>query len=108
MHAPLQPANAQPGIGSASSRTELWVGNGAEQDLPQSIPAGALRTRPFPLVETASWKSEGRAASNLAVTSYVTSSLNGSIVHEPEPEQAPLQPANSEPGSALAVSVGAW
>jgi hypothetical protein len=29
-------------------------------------------------------------------------------VHEPDPEQAPPHPANSEPGSALAVNVTGW
>jgi hypothetical protein len=47
-HAPLQPANVEPSAGVAVRTTPVPGTNSSEQSEPQSIPAGALTTRPAP------------------------------------------------------------
>jgi hypothetical protein len=105
---PPHPEKDQPGVGTALSVTTASAANEAVHVVPQLTPAGLLVTVPLPLVDTASEKLDARTGSNRAVTWYTTSSLISLIVQEPDPEQTPLQPANCEPGSALAVNVTGW
>jgi hypothetical protein len=103
VHAPLQPANTEPVPGVAVSVTTVALSNGALHAAPHAIPAGVEPTVPPPAPArlTVSTKRPGGAGSNLAVTArarlIVTSQL-------PVPEQAPLQPENTEPVAGVAVS----
>src|SRR3954451_14142745 len=70
----------------------------AEHVGPQLIPPGLLVTRPVPLSVTESWC----WATNVAVTFLAALMVTWQLA---VPEQAPLQPANLQPGSAVAPSV---
>ena len=49
VHAPLQPANVDPAVGTGASATETPAANDAEQVEPQLIPDGVLETVPVPV-----------------------------------------------------------
>src|SRR5688572_21404481 len=95
---PLQPVKVDPPVGAASSTTLLAVKNSAEQTAPQEIPLGLLVTvpKPFPALTTLNLLAAA-ATMKRAVTVELLVTAQG-----PVPEQAPLQPANVEPGAAAA------
>ena len=85
-------------MGAASSTTLLAVKNSAEQTAPHEIPLGLLVTvpEPFPALTTLNWL-VATATMKRAVTVALLVTEQG-----PVPEQAPLQPANADPGAAAA------
>jgi hypothetical protein len=98
-HAPPHPTKPAPGLGVATSATELPLAKDAVQDDPHEIPAGAEATAPLPAAATVSRNAGGvKVASTFLGPSITTA--QGTI-----PEQAPPQPANVQPGAGAAVSV---
>src|SRR3712207_7170442 len=67
------------------------------------MPAGELVIAPMPSPDRAT-VSLWRRSENVAPTAFAASSAT---VHAPVPEQAPLQPENSDPSAGDAVSVTA-
>jgi hypothetical protein len=74
------------------------------QSVPQPIPPGALVTVPAPLPPfvTLRVKLLGGTVLNVAPTVLAASIVTR---QDPVPAQGPVQPANAEPESAVAVSV---
>ena len=101
---PVQPANDHPVDGAAVRATLVPVGNSREHAAPQSIPAGELVTVPLPVLPTTSVNDVCvPVRSNTAPT---TTESVGSIVQVScVPEQASVQPLNTEPESGVAVRV---
>ncbi len=97
--APLQPEKTDPVAGAGVNVTVLPELNCEEQVLPQSMPAGELVTEPEPpparATETVYCGVGG--GPKVAVTDWFE--LNVTL-HAPVPEQAPLQPVNTEPSVA--------
>ena len=101
VQSPDQPVNDEPASGDAVSVTVAPWANVSLQMKPQAIPAGDDETEPLPVPAFAT-DSALNATENVAVTLFAASIVN---VHEPVPEHAPLQPANVELASGVAVSV---
>ena len=101
LHAPLQPANVELASGVAAKLTTVPFAKLAEHVGPQEIPAGELATVPVPvpLLATVRVKGPGFAV-KFALTDFAASMVT---LQAPVPLQAPLQPANVEPVSAVAV-----
>ena len=88
--ASVHPLNTELGPASAVNVTTEFLSNRPLHFGPQSIPAGKLVILPDPLlvtVRTICWV-------KLAVTVLSASMVT---VHEPEPEQAPVQPMKDQP-----------
>ncbi len=104
--APLQPANADPGLGVAVRVTEVPESNAAEQVRPQLMPAGALVTVPLPapdkLTETLYCGVGGGPK-------FATTDWSEFIVTEqaPVPLHAPPHPVKANPGAGVTVRVTA-
>ena len=100
-HAPLQPVKFDVASGLAVSVTSVPKSNDATHNRPQSMPAGVLVTAPPPV--------PARVTVSVCVTrvNVAVTALGASIVmtHAPVPVHAPLQPANVEFASGLAVRV---
>jgi len=105
LQAPLQPANVEPESGLAVKLTTAPLAKLAEHVVPQEIPEGVLVTVPVPapLLATVRVKSPGLAV-KFALTDFAASMVT---LQAPVPLQAPLQPANVEPGSGVAVKLTA-
>jgi hypothetical protein len=101
LHAPLQPANVEPESGVAAKLTTAPFAKLAEHVVPQEIPAGELVSVPVPvpLLATVRMKGPGFAV-KFALTDFAASMVTLQV---PVPLQAPLQPANVEPESGVAV-----
>jgi hypothetical protein len=99
LQAPLQPANVEPESGVAVKFTTVPLSKFAEQLEPQEIPAGELATVPVPVLDTV------RVKGPLFVLKFALTDFAASMVtlQAPVPLQAPLQPANVEPESGVAV-----
>jgi hypothetical protein len=100
---PLQPVNTELPWGDAVSVTvepELKV---AEQVAPQLIPAGELETLPDPLPDLVTESVKVGAGEKAAVTD--TGAVPMVKLQVPVPEQAPDQPAKTEPAAGVAVRV---
>jgi hypothetical protein len=99
--APVQSANTEPAVGVAVSVTPAPVLKFAEQVAPQLMPAGVLLTVPVPVPAkvTLIGKAFGtKSASTVWAEFRVTEQA-------PVPEQAPLQPLNTEPAAGVGVRV---
>ena len=104
VQAPLQPANVDPPLPVAVRVTEVPPAKLAEQEPPQEIPLGMLITVPVPEPVFVT-VTVAVLVTALKMVAMVASVLT---VQAPVPEHPPpLQPANAEPGSALAVNVTA-
>jgi hypothetical protein len=101
LHAPLQPAKAEPVSGVAAKLTTAPFAKLAEHVVPQEIPAGELATVPVPVPLLATVRVNGPGfAVKFALTDFAASMVT---LHAPVPLHAPLQPANVEPESGVAV-----
>jgi hypothetical protein len=101
---PLQPANTEPSP-LAVRTTLVPLEKLVEHVLPQLIPAELLLTFPLPLPSLVTMRANVPAVCwvNVAVTSILALTVT---LHVPVPEQPPpLQPENTEPLAATAVSV---
>ena len=99
----LQPTNAEPGEGVAVKVTEVPSVKVALQVTPQSMLVGALVTVPVPLPLFPTVSVYVGARLKVAVTVLAPEMAT---VQVPDVlEQAPLQPANREPGEGVAVKV---
>src|SRR5215217_4215409 len=94
---PLQPANVEPGSGSAVSQTLLPELNRASQTTPQLIPPALLVTLPlpFPSLSTCSRKPLLAPETKVAVTDRSRFIVTEHVLAVPV--QVPLQPAKLEP-----------
>jgi hypothetical protein len=104
VHAPDQPANAEPLFGVAVKVTLVPDAKLALQAEPQEMPAGLLVTGPLPAPALETVKAyEGTIRLNVAVTFLaaliVTTQVAAVLV------QAPVHPANTDPLLGVAVSV---
>jgi len=101
LQAPLQPANVEPESGVAAKLTTVPLAKLAEHVVPQEIPEGVLVTAPVPapLLVTVRVKGPGFAV-KFALTDFAASIVT---LQAPVPVHAPLQPANVEPESGVAV-----
>jgi hypothetical protein len=101
VQAPLQPAKVEPESGAAVRLTTVPLVKLAEHVVPQAIPAGELVTVPVPVppLATVRVKDPGLAV-KFALTDFAASMVT---LHAPVPLHAPLQPANVEPESGVAV-----
>ena len=101
LHAPPQPANVEPESGVTAKLTTVPLAKLAEHVVPQEIPEGVLVTVPVPgpLLATVRVKGPGFAV-KFALTDFAASIVT---LHAPVPLQTPLQPANVEPESGVAV-----
>src|SRR6185437_7572463 len=101
LQAPLQPANVELESGVAVKLTTVPFAKLAEHIAPQEIPAGELATVPVPVPLLATVRVNGPGfAVKFALTDFAASMVT---LHAPVPLQAPLQPANVEPESGVAV-----
>jgi hypothetical protein len=111
VHAPLpeqapdQPLKIDPLSGLAVRVMVVPRANAAEQALPQPIPGGLLETVPEPDPVFVTVKVCGVAVGASANAAFTALSPSSVIVQLPVPEQAPDQPVNVEPLSAVAVTV---
>src|SRR4051794_37268829 len=103
VHAPLQPAKADPVAGLAMRFTMVPAPKGAEHDAPQLIPAGRLITVPVPVPDLLT------VNENVGMNVAVTATSEVSVTeHVPVPEHAePLHPAKVDPADTTAVRVTA-
>ncbi len=99
LHAPLK-AELDEKSGAAVSVTRVPESNVAEHVPGQLMPAGALVTVPPPLPAVATVNVNWRM--NVAVTECAADIVT---MHAPVPLHAPLQPANRDVASGVAVSV---
>jgi LEA14-like dessication related protein len=103
LQAPLQPANVEPESGVAVKLTTVPLAKFAEHVVPQEIPGGELATVPVPVPLFATVRVKGaELAVKFALTDFAASMVT---LHAPVPLQAPLQPANVEPESGVAVKL---
>jgi hypothetical protein len=101
LQAPPQPANVEPESGVAAKLTTVPLAKLAEHVVPQEIPEGVLVTAPVPVPLLDTVRVKGPAfAVKVASTDLAASMVT---LQAPVPVQAPLQPANVEPESAVAV-----
>lgn len=100
--AELHPAKADPDAAVAVRVTVVPGLKPAEQVLPQVMPTGELDTLPAPLpdglIVTVYWG--GGAGPYVAVTAWLELMARTQL---PVPEQAPLQPVNTEPDAGVAT-----
>ena len=101
--APLHPTNVDPGEATALKLIEVPKSNAAVHVAPQLIPAGVLDTTPLPdpAAVTARLYCGFGAGPKFATTAWLVFNVT---LHEPLPEQAPLQPVNAEPAAGVAAS----
>jgi len=98
--APLKPLNVDPLVGVALSVTVVPVAKSVAHVPGQEIPLGLVVTVPVPFPPTVTViRSVEIGIIKRAVTMALLATLQG-----PEPEHAPLQPANAEPGAAAAFN----
>ena len=97
--APVQPAKTEPPVGAASSVTALPLLKLKVHVVPQFMPAGTLVTEPLPVPANAT------VSGTVDETKFAPTTCDAFIVTEqaPVPEQAPVQPANTELACGLAV-----
>ena len=102
--APLHPSKRQPWSGVAESVTLVPSSNAAEQDDPQSIPAGDDRIvpEPFRAMVNACWFGPVGTSANAGSSSRSRSTVNWQA---PLPLQLPFQAENIHPPSGEAVAV---
>ncbi len=108
LQAPLQPAKADPLLAVGVSVTTVPRLKLALQVAPQLMPAGELETDPAPVpaLLTDNVKVVGGGGAVPAVKVAVMASAELTVSgHKPVPVHAPLQPANVDPGSGVAISV---
>jgi hypothetical protein len=98
--APDQPVNVEPEPACAVSVTVAPCANACVQVAPQSIPPGALVIEPLP--PPAFVTVSVFCVSKIALTERGPAIVT---VHNPAPEQAPVQPLKLEPAAAAALSV---
>ena len=101
---PVQPAKAEPASAAAVSVTAAPVLKEALQVVPQLIPPPVTVPAPLPPFTTVSAWVTGRS-SKVAMTDRSTAIVMSQVV--PVAESQPVQPAKTEPASAVAVSVTA-
>jgi 3D (Asp-Asp-Asp) domain-containing protein len=101
--AALHPPKANPGSATAVSVTDVPEPKFAEQVAPQLIPAGTLVTVPVPAPLSATVNPNCACGEKVATTDCCELPIE--ILQGPPPEQAPVQPANTELLSAAAVRV---
>jgi hypothetical protein len=101
LQAPPQPANVEPESGVAAKLTTVPLAKLAEHVVPQEIPEGVLVIAPVPVpfLDTVRVKDPAFAV-KVAATDLAASIVT---LQAPVPVQAPLQPANVEPESGVAV-----
>jgi hypothetical protein len=99
--APLHPAKTKPVAAVAESCNAVPESKAAEQVPGQEMPGGAVVTVPLPITATESVGRPSTTFVNFASTVSFSPMRNA---HGPEPVHVPLQPANAEPLSAVAVS----
>ena len=100
--AALHPAKAEPGLATAFKVTDVPELKPEEQVAPQSMPAGVLVTEPEPAPPKATVNVYCGCGENAAVTDCCVEPVVRLQVDVPE--QAPVQPANTEPVDAEAES----
>ena len=102
MHAPVQPVKTEAGPGVASRLTDVPEPKDATQAfVGQLMPAGMLTTEPVPVPDSVTPTGINRAKfATMALSEFISTAQ----VFVPE-HCAALQPANTDPGSATAVSV---
>jgi hypothetical protein len=101
LQAPPQPANVELESGAAAKLTTVPLAKLAEHVVPQEIPEGVLVTAPVPVPLLDTVRVKGPAfAVKVAPTDLAASMVT---LQAPVPVQAPLQPANVEPESGVAV-----
>jgi hypothetical protein len=97
------PVNVEPGSGVAVSMTTWSSGKAARHSSPQSIPGGALTTRPEPDPTVSSCR---YGLTVVKVADTVRSAAPATITQPATVTRSqPRQPTNSELGSGLATSV---
>jgi hypothetical protein len=96
-HAPVHPAKTAPPVGVAVNTTLDPALKFAEQVAPQLIPAGALVTDPVPTTLTFTGNAVGTKDTPTVCAVFIVTE------QAPVPEQAPLQPANTDPACAVGV-----
>jgi hypothetical protein len=103
---PLQPVKVAPLVGTAVKVTTVPLVNAAAHVAPHAMPAGVLVTVPLPVPEPVTVKvKDGNGSVNVALTEAAALIVT---VQVPVPEQPPpLQPANVEPATGVAVRVTA-
>jgi hypothetical protein len=101
VHAPLQPVNVESAAAVAVSVTIVPGANIWLHVVPQSMPAGLDVTEPLPLPSLVTTTLFSSANDALTVVSAFTVTLQVAVV----PEQPPCQPANTEPESAVSLSI---
>jgi hypothetical protein len=101
LQAPPQPAKVEPESGVAAKLTTVPLAKLAEHVVPQEVPEGVLVTVPVPspLLDTVRVKGPAFVL-KFAPTDFAASMVT---LQAPVPVQAPLQPANVEPESGVAV-----
>ena len=100
---PLQPVKVEPTSGAAVNVTLVPVLKAELQVAPQLIPAGLLVTVPVPAPLLVRFRLNVETVLKVAVTARARVMLTTQV---PVPEQPdPLQPANTVPTGAAAVSV---
>ena len=102
VHAPVQAVKTEPGPGVACRLTDVPEPNDAVQALVgQLMPAGTLTTEPVPVPDRVTPTGISRAKlATIALSEFISKAQVFVPVH-----WAALQPANTDPGSATAVSV---
>lgn len=100
VHAPLQPANAEPVAGVSVMVTTVPPLKFAVHVPGQLMPAGLLVTFPVPV--PASVTVSGKRSLKVAVTDSDALKVTE---HVPVPEHAPLQPVKTDPAATFAVKV---
>ncbi len=100
---PLHPVNTEPPGADAVRTTEVPLLYKAEQAAPQLIPAGALVTVPEPPPLFVTDNVDCGIGEKVAVAA--TELVPTVKLHAPVPEQAPVQPANTEFDAADAFNV---
>lgn len=102
VHAPDQPAKADPAAAAAVSVTDVPLVKDAEHVLPQEMPAGLEVTVPEPVPDF-------ETASAVALEVKVAVTLLAAVIETvqvPVPEQpSPDHPLNTDPTEAAALSV---
>jgi hypothetical protein len=101
VHAPDHPEKTELAPAVAVRATTVPRLYGSEQSVPQEIPAGLEVTVPTPVPAVATVIN--RVVTNVAVTD-LPPSINSVQLLPPRFEQAPDQPAKTEPGAEVAVS----
>ncbi len=99
-HAPPQPVNVLPSFGVAVNATDAPSPNVALQVVGHAIPDGSEATEPSPVTLTSSVRVTA-TAEKLAPTDWSPVIVT---LQAPLPEQAPVQPSNTNPSPGAGVS----